>query len=232
MIALIPARGGSKRIPRKNIKLFAGRPMIGWAIETATKCGCFERVVVSTDSEEIALVSRSLGAEVPFIRPAHLADDHADTASVVQHSLDELQVQDELLCCIYATTPMLLSDDIVAGIEAVQKDPAVQYAFTVGEFSCPIERALRLTGKGGVEPIYPENMTKRTQDLSHAFFDAGQFYVGRVSAWKRRLPIFGPYSTPIRLPAHRAIDIDNEQDWRRAELLFELVRGANKSIRE
>lgn len=228
-IAIIPARGGSKRVPRKNIKAFHGRPMIAYSIQAALESGLFTRVVVSTDDAEIAEVARSWGAEVPFLRPAELADDHAGTVEVIRHAVAALREQDEdfaYACCLYATAPFVTPADLARGLEILEGHPDKAYAFTVTDYASPVQRALRLRPDGGVESLYPEFYETRSQDLEPAFHDAGQFYWGRTEAWAQGAPLHAPHSLPIRLPRHRVQDIDTAEDWRRAEVMFAALGAA------
>jgi pseudaminic acid cytidylyltransferase len=219
-LAIIPARGGSKRIPRKNLRVFCGKPMIVWSIEAAQESGCFERIVVSTDDEEIAEVAREHGAEVPFMRPAELSDDHTGTTPVVAHAARSCDAaDDDLVCCIYATTPFLRAEDLVRGGEVLEASGA-EYAFTVTSYASPIQRALRLTSEGRVEMLDPSAFETRSQDLEEVWHDAGQFYWGRARAWKAGTPIFSRNAVPIPLSRHRVQDIDTEEDWTLAERLF------------
>lgn len=222
-VAIIPARGGSKRIPRKNIKLFQGQPMIAYPIRTALLSGLFDRVIVSTDDEEIASVARELGAEVPFMRPATLADDHAGTVEVIQHALRELAAtgyHPEYTCCLYATAPLVLPEKLSEGFELLAAHPEKDFAFTVTDFASPVQRALRVTADGGVESLYPEFYETRSQDLERAYHDAGQFYWGRTSAWLDGKAIHAPHSLPLILPRYLVQDIDGPDDWHRAELMY------------
>lgn len=224
-LAVVPARGGSKRIPRKNVRPFCGKPMIAWPIEAALESGCFERVVVSTDDAEISALARSYGAQTPFVRPAELSDDHTGTIPVVAHAADALGAADgDLICCIYATAPFVRPEDLRRGLDALNASGA-EYAFSVTSFAFPIQRAVRLTSDGRVEMFDPAQFTARSQDLEHAYHDAGQFYWGRARAWRAQLPIFGRASTAVLLPRHRVQDIDTLEDWARAEWLFKALRA-------
>lgn len=225
-ICIIPARGGSKRIPRKNIKLFCGKPMIAWSIEAALQSKCFEQVVVSTDDTEIAEVARQHGALVPFIRPAALSDDYTGTTAVVAHAIDWFAAQGQLpdpVCCLYATAPFVSADDLHRGLSALT-EASCDYAFSVTSYAFPIQRAIRLTDKGSVEMFNPEHFNTRSQDLEEAFHDAGQFYWGRAEAWRQDRMIFAPESIPVLLPRHRVQDIDTPEDWVRAEWLFKALQ--------
>ena len=226
-IAIIPARGGSKRIPRKNIKLFCAKPMIAWSIEAALQSGCFDQVIVSTDDHEIAEVARQYGATVPFMRPAELSDDHTGTVPVIQHAIEWVNAQGqsvEQACCLYATAPFVSAEDIKRGLDilnATQSD----YAFSVTSYAFPIQRAIRLNDEGRVQMFNPEHFNTRSQDLEEAFHDAGQFYWGTADAWLKGRMIFGAGSVPVPLPRHRVQDIDTPEDWVRAEWLFKAMQA-------
>ena len=226
-IAIIPARGGSKRIPRKNIKLFCAKPMIAWSIEAALQSGCFDQVIVSTDDQEIAEVARQYGATVPFMRPAELSDDHTGTVPVIQHAIEWVNAQGqpvEQACCLYATAPFVSAEDINRGLDildATQSD----YAFSVTSYAFPIQRAIRLNDEGRVQMFNPEYFNIRSQDLEEAFHDAGQFYWGTADAWLQGRMIFGTGSVPVPLPRHRVQDIDTPEDWVRAEWLFKAMQA-------
>lgn len=222
-VAVIPARGGSRRIPRKNIRDFAGKPMIAWSIEAALSSGCFARVIISTDDDEIAAVAEAHGAEVPFRRPDALSDDHTGTIPVIAHAIDWLVEQGEApdaVCCLYATAPFVQAEDLQAGLSALQESDDVDYAFSVTSYAFPIQRALRLTPEGRVAMFQPEHFHTRSQDLEEAWHDAGQFYWGRAAAWREGTPIFSEHAVPVKLPRHRVQDIDTPEDWQRAEWLF------------
>lgn len=220
-LAVIPARGGSKRIPRKNINIFCGKPIIAWSIQAALSSGCFDSVIVSTDDEEIASVAREWGADVPFMRPPELSDDYTETIPVIRHAIDwhsHHSVIPELVCCIYATAPFATPEDISRG-EKILIDTGCDYAFTVTSYAFPIQRAMRITPEKKTEMFYPENFGTRSQDLEEAFHDAGQFYWGRTNAWVSGKKIFHA-AAPVFLPRHRVQDIDTQEDWERAERMF------------
>jgi N-acylneuraminate cytidylyltransferase len=221
-LAVIPARGGSKRIPRKNIKDFCGKPMIAWSIEAALESGVFDLVVVSTDDEEIAEVARQQGAETPFLRPAALSDDYVDTDAVVAHAiqwLEQSRIAPQAACCIYATAPFIQGDDLRRGRDALYSGDW-DFAFTATDFAAPIFRSFRQTKEGGVEMLYPEHYFTRSQDLPVALHDAGQFYWGRPSAWIDQRRVFSHRSVPVIIPRYRVQDIDTDEDWIRAEFMF------------
>jgi pseudaminic acid cytidylyltransferase len=221
-IAIIPARGGSKRIPRKNIKDFHGKPMIAYPISVALGSRLFDRVIVSTDDEEIADVSTRYGAEVPFMRPKELADDYTGTNAVVKHALEWLiehgQTSD-YVCCIYATAPFLQAKYLEIGFD-ILKEGDCTFAFSVTSYSFPVQRSIRIRQDGYVEPIFPEHIPKRSQDLEEAYHDAGQFYWGETKSFIEDKKNFYPKSKPVILPRHIVQDIDSLEDWKRAELMF------------
>lgn len=226
-LCIIPARGGSKRIPRKNIKPFCGKPMIAWSIEAALRSGCFDQVIVSTDDAEIADVARQYCARVPFMRPAELSDDHTGTIPVIRHAIEWFNGQGqtvEQVCCLYATAPFICVEDIQRGLQILEETGS-GYAFSVTSYAFPIQRAIRLTEQGRVEMFNPEHFNTRSQDLEEAFHDAGQFYWGRADAWLQGRMIFGPSSMPVILPRHRVQDIDTAEDWVRAEWLFKAMQA-------
>ena len=210
-IAVIPARGGSKRIPRKNI---------AWSIEAAKASGLFDHIIVSTDDTEIAEVAKQWGAEVPFMRPAELSDDHAGTTEVIAHATQWALGQGwpiSAVCCIYATAPFVQVDDLKRGWEAIESGDWA-YAFTVTDFAAPIFRSFKQTADEGIEMFFPEHFSTRSQDLPTALHDAGQFYWGRPSAWIKGTRIFDRYSIPVVIPRWRVQDIDTQDDWKRAEI--------------
>lgn len=228
-IAVIPARGGSKRIPRKNIKPFCGKPMIAWSIEAARLSGLFERIIVSTDDAEIAEVSKQWGAEVPFMRPKELSNDYAGTTPVIAHATQWALDQGfdiEAVCCIYATAPLVQTDDLKLGWDTLNSGDW-DYAFTAAEFAAPIFRSFKQTAEGGIEMFFPEHFTTRSQDLPVALHDAGQFYWGRPAAWLKNKRIFDRHSVPVIIPHCRVQDIDDWDDWKMAEIIFNQLR-ANK----
>lgn len=227
-IAVIPARGGSKRIPRKNIKDFCGKPMIAWSIEAAKTSGLFDHIIVSTDDVEIAEVAKRWGAEIPFIRPDELSNDYAGTTEVIAHAtqwaLDQgLDV--DAVCCIYATAPFVQVEDLQRGLEALESGDWA-YAFTVTDFAAPIFRSFKQSADGGIEMFFSEHFSIRSQDLPTALHDAGQFYWGRPSAWMEGKRIFDRHSVPIVIPRWRVQDIDNQDDWIKAEMIYKQMEGS------
>jgi N-acylneuraminate cytidylyltransferase len=224
-VAIIPARGGSKRIPRKNIKPFFGRPMISYSIRAALDSGLFDSVVVSTDDAEIADVARSCGADIPFMRPPSLANDHAGTGAVVIHALEWFRkngINYDAACCIYATAPLLEPERLKEGWEKLQ---GRRFAFSVTSYAFPIQRALKQTADGSVDMFWPENLTKRSQDLEPAYHDAAQFYWGWTDAWLNGEIAFSPISAPVILPRTQVVDIDTPEDWEMAEMAYRVLKG-------
>lgn len=226
-IAVIPARGGSKRIPRKNVKDFCGKPMLAYSIEAALVSECFDRVIVSTDDEEIATVAQAYGAEVPFMRPAQLSDDHTGTIPVIKHATEWLMAQGlapDLVCCLYATAPFVTAEYLQQGLQQMQQTDAA-YAFTVTSYAFPIQRAIKIDEQQRMQMFNPDAFNTRSQDLEEAWHDAGQFYWGKVASWLAEMTIFGEASSPIILPRHRVQDIDTSEDWDRAEWLFRALQS-------
>lgn len=232
-IAVIPARGGSKRIPRKNIREFCGKPMIAWPIEIAKESCLFDKIIVSTDDDEIAKIALSWGAEVPFIRPSELSDDHTEPINVISHATHWAIGQGfniEALCCIFPTNPFIEIKDIKKGLDELQSANWA-YVFTATEYVSPIFRSFRENADSGIEMFFPEYYNKRSQDLPIALHDAGQFYWGRPDAWLEKKRVFEKHSKLVLIPNWRVQDIDNEDDWIRAEMIAPVVfsRSANNS---
>ncbi|EAZ98226.1 pseudaminic acid cytidylyltransferase [Marinobacter sp. ELB17] len=227
-VAIIPARGGSKRIPRKNIREFCGKPMIAWSIEAALSSGCFDRVIVSTDDDEIAEVAKKYGAEVPFVRSPELSDDHTGTIPVIRHAVDRLNqhgVLVEYACCIYATAPFIAVEDIQRGFRLMQQQSS-DYAFSVTSYAFPIQRAICITPTDRIAMFSPEHFNTRSQDLEEAWHDAGQFYWGTAEAWLQERALFSEQAIPVKLPRHRVQDIDTPEDWSRAEWMFKAMQAS------
>jgi pseudaminic acid cytidylyltransferase len=228
-VAIIPARGGSKRIPRKNVKPFLGRPMIAYAVAAARQAGVFDRVVVSTDDDEIAAVAREAGAETPFRRPPELADDHTPTVPVIAQAIAALQAEGSVVdsaCCIYPGVPLLDAADLRAGLALLQSlaPGHAGYVFPVAAYPSPVQRALLRAADGATRPMHPEYTQTRTQDLPPAFYDAGQFYWAHAATWQAGLGIHA-HATTLVLPEWRVVDIDTPDDWRRAEALALALRS-------
>ncbi|HEY6529822.1 MAG TPA: pseudaminic acid cytidylyltransferase [Cellvibrionaceae bacterium] len=223
-LAVIPARGGSKRIPRKNMKLFLGQPIINYSITAALESKLFDAVVCSTDDSEIAQVAVECGAHVPFTRPADLSDDHTITADVIAHAVQHFQTQGQVLesvCCLYATAAFVTAQQLRDSYNLFAREQC-NFVFSATPFDFPIQRAIYLNEHQRVEMFYPEYALTRSQDLKPAYHDAGQFYWGTANAWLEKRRIFAPESAAFIVPSHEVQDIDTLDDWRRAELLFQL----------
>jgi pseudaminic acid cytidylyltransferase len=224
-VAIIPARGGSKRIPNKNVRPFAGQPMISYSIRAAQDSGLFDRILISTDSEDIAATAEKYGAEAPFTRPSHLSDDHTATAPVLTHALQWLRDTGKpatSACCIYATAPFVRATDIVRGFD-VLKESNASSAFTVTSFPFPIFRALKIKDDGALAMYWPEHRLTRSQDLPEAYHDAGQFYwLNAEKFWENR-ELYNADSRPILLPRYLVQDIDTMEDWETAEHMYKAL---------
>lgn len=222
-LAVIPARGGSKRIPRKNIRPFCGKPMIEWSIKAALDSAVFDHVIVSTEDAQIAEVARACGADLPFMRPAALADDFTGTVPVITQAVDACDAlfgPATQVCCLYATAPFVTAEDLRTGLDLLDQTGA-DYVFSAAHFAYPIQRALRLGGDGFAHMMAPEYDQTRSQDLEPAYHDAGQFYWGTAQAWRDGLSILhGGRAVMSVLPAERVQDIDTPDDWTKAEAMF------------
>jgi pseudaminic acid cytidylyltransferase len=229
-IAVIPARGGSKRIPRKNIKYFAGRPMIAWSIRVAQESELFDHILVSTDDEEIAQTATAMGAEIPFRRPMELADDLTPTVPVVAHAVracNSFGWNVKYACCLYPCAPFVNVSDLVEAFRLID-ERKVDFVYPVAEYAHPIQRAMRQLPNGKMELYTPQFELTRTQDLEPSYHDAGQFYWGTASAWLagKKMHTDG-IGMPI--PKWRVVDIDSEDDWVRASLIYKSVSEGEKS---
>jgi pseudaminic acid cytidylyltransferase len=225
-IAIIPARGGSKRIPRKNVRNFSGAPMISYAIAAARSSNLFDHVVVSTDDEEIARIAQECGAEAPFRRPENLADDYTPTVPVIAHAIEECEkigwtIGD--VCCVYPAVPFIAIEDLHEARRLLVETGA-DYSFPVSEFPSVIQRALKRRKTGLVSSFFPEFEFVRTQDVEPAYFDAGQFYWGTRKAWLSN-PKIHSSGVGLVIPTFRVVDIDTTDDWKRAELMYMALRA-------
>ncbi|WP_035271527.1 pseudaminic acid cytidylyltransferase [Desulfonatronum thiodismutans] len=221
-IAVIPARSGSKRIPNKNIREFAGRPMICHAINAALEADIFDKVVVSTDSDAIAAIAEACGAAAPFRRPPELSDDHTGVAPVLLHAIDQLERVGEIIheaCLIYATAALVTAATLRAGL-MVLREKGADSVFSVTTFPAPVLRSLVLDDQGRLRMAWPEHELTRSQDLPEHYHDAGQFHWVRVDAFRKSQRMYMDQSWPVFIPRHRVQDIDTPEDWQRAELLF------------
>jgi pseudaminic acid cytidylyltransferase len=224
-IAVIPARGGSKRIPKKNIKPFYGKPIIYWPIKKAIKSNLFDKIIVSTDDNQIRDLAKEYGAEVPFVRPKAISDDYTATSDVIVHAIEFFKKKSyeiDNVCCLYPTSVFFSKDDLASGFKALKKKKW-KFSLSVTKYNYPIARSFELIKDGGLKMIYPENFSKRTQDFKTLYHDAAQFYWGKKSAWLEKSQLFGQSSFPIKIPSWKIQDIDEIEDWKRAELLFRLI---------
>ncbi|PAF47188.1 pseudaminic acid cytidylyltransferase [Helicobacter sp. 12S02232-10] len=221
-IAVIPARGGSKRIPKKNIRLFCGQPILAYSIQNAIQSGAFDEIIVSTDDEEIAEIARSHNAKIPFIRPKHLALDTTPTLPVIAHAIETLGIsKDDLVCCIYPTAPLLEPKYIILGLEKLMENPHKLYAFSCVNFDYTPWRGFLIDNEK-ISMLFPQHSLTRSQDLSKIYHDAGAFYWGRASAFCEGKMIFESHSLGIVLPKMSVQDIDTPDDWEIAEIKYKL----------
>lgn len=223
-ICIIPARGGSKRIPRKNIKNFLGKPIIAYSIEAALRSGLFDEVMVSTDDEEIAAVARQFGASLPFMRSAHTASDFATTADVINEVLDSYAANGkefDTVCCLYATAPFVTPDRLREAGDIINEGQ-FDSAFTCVEFSYPVLRSHTISPEGRISMKWPEYGPCRSQDLEKFYHDAGQFYFATMDAY-RTTGFWGPNTYPIILSELEVQDLDTPTDWALAEIKFQLI---------
>ncbi|MBP5468022.1 MAG: pseudaminic acid cytidylyltransferase [Candidatus Riflebacteria bacterium] len=221
-LAIITARGGSKRIPRKNIRNFLGKPIISYSIESALQCGVFDEVMVSTDDDEIAEIAKKYGAKVPFKRSSETSNDTATTTDVILEVLREYKIRGvcfEYACCIYPTAPFITADSLKKGFEQM-KESKTQAAIPVVKYSYPIQRALQIDSVGKLSMLYPEYSRSRSQDLTTSYHDAGQFYWFKVSAIKPDMELLKMNASPIIIPETQVQDIDTEEDWILAEMKY------------
>jgi len=228
-ICIIPARGNSKRIPRKNIKNFCGKPMIAWSIEKATQSGCFDQIIVNTDDDEIADISLQFGADLCLERNKKNSDDYTTISDVIVDSIDSLDKNCsnlDYVCCLLATAPLLSINDLISAYNLLINEN-VEYVFPVSEFEYPIQRSLRMNSNNSVSMYNTIFHHTRSQDLEIFLRDAGQFYWGLKQAWLSKKPLFQSKNSTIKIPRKRAIDIDDENDWFLAEKLFELSLSIN-----
>ena len=225
-LAVIPARGGSKRIKQKNIKQFFGRPILEYSIDAARKSELFEEIVVSTDSAEIAEVARKAGATVPTDRPAELSDHYSTIGQVMEHTLDwfgrERQVPD-YACMLLATAPFVRPADLTAAFDKIVEGKCTTVV-PITSFPYPIYRALEVTAESRLKFLWPEHELTRSNDLPDAFHDTGQFYWINVDLYRKEPRLIGPNAGYIEIPRYLAQDIDTEEDWRTAELLYAAIQ--------
>jgi len=226
-IVIIPARGGSKRIPKKNIKDFLGKPVIAYSIEIAISCKLFSRVIVSTDDDEIKDVALKYGAEVPFIRPKNIADDFTGTHEVIGHAVEYLEDTGETMdyvCCIYPTAPLIQKDDLIKGFKLIQTNKW-NSVMAATNFSYPIFRSFENLPNGGLKMIFPKHYNSRSQDLSDVYHDAGLFYWAKPRIWKKKPQGYNEKNSIVKIPNYRIQDIDTLDDWKRAEIIYQIINS-------
>ena len=226
-IVIIPARGGSKRIPKKNIKDFLGKPIIAYSIEMAINCKLFSRVIVSTDDEEIKDVVLKYGAEVPFIRPKNIADDFTGTHEVIGHAVEYLENTGETMdyvCCIYPTAPLIQKDDLIKGFKLIQTNKW-NSVMAATNFSYPIFRSFKNLPNGGLKMIFPEHYNSRSQDLPEVYHDAGLFYWAKPKVWKKKPQWYNEKNSIVKIPNYRIQDIDTPDDWKKAEMIYQIINS-------
>lgn len=224
-LAIIPARGGSKRIPGKNIRPFLGKPILQYSIEAALESGVFDEVMVSTDDEKIAAVARELGAQVPFMRSADTAHDFATTAAVIAevlHSYQSLNSSFEFCCCIYPTAPFVTAEKLRQAFELLQQHKQAKSVLPIVRFGFPIQRAFKIE-EGLVTMMHPEFMHTRSQDLPAAYHDCGQFYFLRSASFPEEQKLYTDCALPLEMPESEVQDIDNEEDWKIAEIKYRFL---------
>lgn len=231
-LCVIPARGGSKRIQYKNIKNFNGKPIIAYSIEAAIECEQFSQIIVSTDDPKIAKVAEKYGANVPFIRPKALSDDFIGTIPVIKHAIEFMEDNNNYfnnVCCLYATAPFIKSKTLIDSYKQLISSKK-EYCFSVTSYSFPIQRALKIDKSNNLKMFQPSFFNKRSQDLEESFHDAGQFYWGKADAFKKELKLFSKYSSPFILPRYLVQDIDNMEDWIRAEIMYTSLKNTQNIL--
>lgn len=222
-IAIIPARGGSKRIPRKNIKPFMGKPILAYSIEAALQSGLFDEVMVSTDDAEIAEIAKQYGAKVPFMRSAETSNDYAGTDDVLLEVLDRYKAEGkefDVLCCIYSTAPFVTPQRLIEAYEKLGSD--VDYVFTCVAYSYPTQRSLHIVD-GKISMVHPEYASARSQDLETTYHDAGQFYFAKISPYMQEKTLWGKNTVGLILPELEVQDLDTPTDWALAEMKYQML---------
>lgn len=229
-IAIIPARGGSKRIPLKNIKPFMGKPAILYPIETALAIGVIEQIIVSTDSDLIADCVNGIEKVKVHMRPSNLSDDLTPTVPVIAEAINSTGIGDDVaVCCIYPVNPFIQSNDIAKGLNLLRQNPGISYVNSIGTYSYPIQRAVRKKANGTIEMLNPELALTRSQDLEEAFHDAGQWYWGRAKTWKNGDKLLFN-SIGVQIPRWRCQDIDTNEDWELSELLYKVSKNGAQGL--
>ena len=226
-VAIIPARGGSKRIPGKNIRKFLGLPIISYSIKTALDSGVFEKVIVSTDSKEIASIAEEFGAQVPFLRPNNLSDDFSGTHEVIGHAvrwIEDNYLSMDYVCCIYATAPLIKKSDLIQGYQMI-KTGNFDSVIAATSFPYPIFRSFKKLSTGGLKMVFPEHYNSRSQDLPEVYHDAGQFYWASPEVWKKDSEMYNEKNAIVEIPNYRIQDIDTLEDWKRAEIIYKVLES-------
>lgn len=224
-LCIIPARGGSKRIPGKNVKKFLGKPIMGYSIEIALKSGLFDEVMVSTDDEQLKKIAIEYGASVPFMRSLKNSDDYATTVDVIVEVIDkykDMSHKFDYACCLYPTSPLTTVEHLIEGMEMLINDNR-KSVFPVTKFNYPIWRGLSFNERNDIEMLWPENLMKRSQDLSEVYHDAGQWYWFQIDEIVKSRSLFTDKSAAIKLPEILVQDIDTESDWKMAELKYKIM---------
>ena len=222
-IAIIPARGGSKRVPKKNAKIFLGKPIIAYSIETALESGLFDRVVVSTDDPEIKNISEKYGAEVLGFRADSLSNDYVGLFEVIEYELSKIKDEFEFTCCLFATAPFVKPDLLQQAFNKL-KESDLDMLFPIVQYSSPIERSLKIN-KNKIEMVWPEHYKKRSQDFEQKYHDAGQFYYFRTQRVLKHKMLYCPNSEGMVISTLNSQDIDNLEDWKLAELKYSLIHS-------
>ncbi len=225
-LCIIPARGGSKRIPRKNIKPFMGKPIMAYSIEAAKASGLFDEVMVSTDDEEFAEVARQYGANVPFLRSEATSNDFAGTEDVILEVLNEYQKRGfeyDNVCCLYSTAPFVTAERLKEGFALLGEK--ADASFTIVQYSYPVQRSLKKTEEGYVKMNFPQYYDARTQDLEPIYHDAGQFYFLKTQTFRDEFTLWCKRTAPLILSELEVQDLDTLTDWQLAEMKYKLVRG-------
>ena len=221
-IAIIPARIGSKRIPKKNIKIFHGKPIIYYSIKAAKKTKLFKDIICSTDDSEIVKIAEKYGAKCPFLRPKRLSNDFSSTSDVINHTIDFYNKKGKKLnfiCCIYPTAPFIRTKKIIEGYDKILNEKW-KFVFSATKNPLSVLRTFEKKFNGSLKMLFPSNFKRRSQDLKNTYFDAAQFYWGSANSWKKNNNLFNFYSTIVEIPYHESIDIDTMEDWKLAELIF------------
>jgi N-acylneuraminate cytidylyltransferase len=229
-ICVIPARGGSKRIPKKNIRDFNGKPIIAYSIDVAVKSNLFDRVIVSTDDSVIADIAKEFGAETPFMRPNDISGDCVGTDSVVNHAIQWVKKNDprvlKYICCIYATAPFILEKYLLEGFNLLNES-GVDLSFSITSFPFPVQRSIRINDSAMVVPVFKESILKKSQDIDETYHDAGQFYWGHINSFSTPGLLYSGSARPVFIPRYLVQDIDTEEDWKRAELMYQALKMQN-----